>query len=494
MLLSLGAASTLSESVKVEKNNETNTMESNGGTKGAYNKLIVIDRVIDCPHCGFPTTIYKNESVHYCEHCGRDINAPVQQYKQVICPWCKTSHKMKVGYDYSNDKCYYCSNYFSNVTEISLKATYRFLDESTPLIGNKAELYLVNSSGSQELIKTTNTDINGEVHFTLFPEDVTKPKEKNFIVRIYPGDDNITVLHNKLYNVPVQSNQRVAQLLEFIGGSRYLGCLDAINNSFVYGKKNIFKDVEITLNEYNPYSNDGYSYCFFAGQAALRAKEFAIKYGNISPDPVTILWDCKREGVSCYDTTNDTIKLVTDKWNANLDVVMHEYGHHLQRQLNSNSLLFGWGNHVYNEPSNRFIAWSEAWADTFPVVVQQCTDLVKRPYFDMSNDLEYGDEFFQCYNIESGGHNKEWVQNKFGSSSNAKKIEAVIAELLWDLFDCGESGDDYDPVSFSAKEWFRLTTIGGTDTIGDLYENFVEAHPGFENTLYRMFDERGLIY
>lgn len=238
MLLSLGAASAFSDSLKAEKNNETNTMEFNGGTNGAFNKLIVIDRVIDCPHCGFPTTIYKTDTVHYCERCGRDINSPVEKYKEVPCPWCNAISKMRESVNPKDVKCYSCCNYLTSTTEITLCAFYSYKANTTPLIGNKANLYLSLSTGGEKFIATTYSNENGVVSFTFNRNDVLDKniRERNFFVRIFPGDDNVKVAYNNKESIPEESYQRIKEyrsVENIIGDDYYYPCVETMNNTFI---------------------------------------------------------------------------------------------------------------------------------------------------------------------------------------------------------------------------------------------------------------------
>ena len=211
---------------------------------------------------------------------------------------------------------------------------------------------------------------------------------------------------------------------------------------------------------------------------------------GVQPNPVLVY--CNDEESGSFYNDRGTITLALSSWSSCIDTVMHEYGHHMQRQFGSNSLLLAGGTHYYTQPSSRFVAWSEGWAEVFPAIVQQRTPLNRRPKFSMDSNYNYADSKYKSYDLEDGKHHKTWVDSNY--AGQAKKIECVIAELLWDIYDPGESvTGEYDGLCLGARDWFSVTTKDGPKTIDGFYEDIIDTYPSLKTTIDRMFQYRDLL-
>ena len=500
-----------------------------GGKQGRLDAKVIPDRYIDCPWCGHPTLLNKSDPIHYCGHCGRDIDSVSerkkcpwcnrdnyfsigensesckycgtnfnQKFKTVECPWCLYSNKIKNESDPKNCSCQKCGSWLNNITEITLNAYYSYKGVKSPLIGCKCELLIYNKIFHLPPI-VGYSDENGEVKFnfdypsilafTLSPlnfGDVSQFGKNNFKIRVYPGDDNLQVCtanidYNYFSDDSLQSNNYWKHEYYKV----YYPCVETPVFNISLGRNNKCSDIDVAIDSSNPYS-DSFGICFYIGQAGLRAKEFATDMMGHEPEFALIALDYQKdrkpEDRGSFYNRNSVLAICCDDWNACIDTIMHEYGHHLQNELENHSLLAG-GTHYFDKPSNLKTAWSEGWVEAFASITQHYTPSVRRPKFILqsSSVYNYGNLYYKHYYIE-------------GNNYPGEDCEGAIVQILWDLYDSTNYSGDVDDISLDFHGWFDLTKLSSNKTLKDLYNNFCELYPSKIGNMQNLLAQHGIYY
>ena len=359
------------------------------------------------------------------------------------------------------------------------------------MIGCKGELLLY-SSGDYVTVATSYSNSQGLLEYYLSPENVSDRWNHNYKIRLFPGDDNLVVTTNVHFETSSNSTQSNTYWAKEY--STLFPCVDTPCYNIKFGSTYKCSDIEVNINSSDPYS-DGFGMCFYIGQAGLRAKEFATEMMGYSPKIVALDYDRYADG-SYY---NGAIHIACNAWSSKFDSVMHEYGHHLQEELkNARSITFG--SHDPGKPVNKAFAWSEAWPTVFAKVAQNYAPVSKRPTFTLKYDFGgfvYGKDSSTGYDLGSNNHNSEYLENFENGRfvGKGEEIEEVIEEILWDIFDYKEDGEeDFDQVNFGYEYWFFITTRENTFTIKNLYDNLIHYYPQFESQVKDLFAYHGITY
>jgi hypothetical protein len=120
------------------------------------------------------------------------------------------------------------------------------------------------------------------------------------------------------------------------------------------------------------------------------------------------------------------------------DIILHEYGHHIMNSLYGYIPTPPGGpppEHYINETSNNVTAWSEGWANFFPLVVFN-DPVLEDPW--SSTDLEI----------------PHWCSSGW---DDGDEVEGRVAGALWDIFDSNPDGYDTFSDGFS-HIWHLLST------------------------------------
>ncbi|MBO7169907.1 MAG: hypothetical protein J6W28_01870, partial [Clostridia bacterium] len=155
---------------------------------------------------------------------------------------------------------------------------------------------------------------------------------------------------------------------------------------------------------------------------------------------------------------------------ANWDVIMHEYGHHIQEQLN---LRAGPGvkhdstknqiDELENKSDGIRLAWKEAWATVFALLAQdEYSDLLQGIPLTCSSEKT---------NFEGNTTDVETI-----SSTKGEGCEESIMAVLWDVFDFSYD-EENDAVSLGHNDFWDITTISGTTTFSAFIANFYAEYP-----------------
>lgn len=152
------------------------------------------------------------------------------------------------------------------------------------------------------------------------------------------------------------------------------------------------------------------------------------------------------------------IDIDTDAYSKALDIAQHEYGHWVMYKAYGNYWPPGaTGSHSINRISNAPLAWTEGWADAFPLICQSYGRW-EDSYFEWGTGLEYDLE--TCPDCDPGD-----------------QCEGRVAGALWDVFDAHEDGHDYFDVSLpwhTPNNFLHIWDVVSSQT-DDNYLQFYQA-------------------
>ena len=310
------------------------------------------------------------------------------------------------------------------------------------------------------------------------------PVNQDVFIGVFAGDDN----------VKVQSS-----VLDFIYKHIYEENLyDVSANS----------TTEVNLAPIDMSSDEGQA--LQISQAVLTARNYAKNMMGQMPDNVTLIYPSTGSG--CYYNSSRNQIHIT-KQNAispypysyaSWDVIMHEYGHHIQHELNiTNNIGSGHAinvnmadhykdHHVNNnftmcnidcvlyedycnlqsirlgenkcKNTGDALAWAESWATIFGMVAQN----VYGAYLTNINTVN--DTSYESY--QGFSYNMELVALNCGES-----CELSIMAILWDIFDA--TNDSKDNISLGHQAFWNTTTVEGTYTFSDFMKIFYEEYPEY---------------
>lgn len=127
-----------------------------------------------------------------------------------------------------------------------------------------------------------------------------------------------------------------------------------------------------------------------------------------------------------------------DEWDVT--VILHEYGHFIFDMYTPYDLPAG--DHTWDQPTSRELAWSEGWGDFFQSAVKQYFGY---PYAELYRDCN--DEG-SCW---SKSLETTWHAPSTGPWDEA---ESTVAGILWDIYDLSNDDYDSDGIGDSINEGF----------------------------------------
>lgn len=229
---------------------------------------------------------------------------------------------------------------------------------------------------------------------------------------------------------------------------------------------------------------------FQISQAILTARDYAWNMMGTMPEDVVIRYPYDS---GCYYTRSE--KRITITGNApnssaypnsyaSWDVLMHEYGHHIQYQVGIINSPGGSHSSSQNNADIRGnkdegvrLAWAESWPTVFGTIAQQ--------YFSgyLSNIVTVGDTNYTSYN--GLDYNIESTSTRLGEA-----CERSIMAVLWDLYD--SANDTNDTISLGYTNYWNVTTGNQSKTFSNFITYFYDTYPSYVDdigtnlTYYRM--------
>lgn len=314
----------------------------------------------------------------------------------------------------------------------------------------KVSVYDSNMIGST-LLGTVFTDHSGNYELAFTNDTSIFENGRDLYIRVYAGTSNVLVYQSDgsseyYWESGKEDHQNVST-----------GSTTEINKIFDMSS-NLGKAMQIS-------------------QAALTARDFAWSLTGNMPEDVKIIYPHSDSGCS-YSIGSKTIRISNASADAGFpeayaswDVIMHEYGHHMQYEMDitnsPNGKHFSSENDIdarKDKSEGIRLAWGESWPTVFAFVAQNYyqeyltnIDAVNGPEYESYNGLSY--------NLESNNI-------KLGEG-----CERSIMSVLWDLFDVSSDTDSLDSINLGFQKWWDITTISGTYTFSDFIQNFYTEYP-----------------
>ncbi len=188
---------------------------------------------------------------------------------------------------------------------------------------------------------------------------------------------------------------------------------------------------------------------------------------------ITVKYPHVESNDSCfYRSSEDTIYIKSNGTSyprypnsyASWDVVMHEYGHHVQAELGitnspggSHSFSYNLADTTASKDKGIKLAWGEAYASVFGGMAQN--------YFlaSLQNIATVGDIEYRSYN--TARLNYETPVFLLGEA-----CEASVIGVLWDLFDTNI--ELHDDISLSHQEYWHMMKNSSATTLSEFCEYF----------------------
>ena len=215
---------------------------------------------------------------------------------------------------------------------------------------------------------------------------------------------------------------------------------------------------------------------FQISQAINVATKYVKQMNGSYIAPVTVKYPHIEGGNGCfYSSSNDTIYICSSSAltgspepYASWDVVMHEYGHHVQAEFgitrnpgDSHSFIENLAVSKGSKDIGVRLAWGEAYASVFGGMAQA--------YYasSLQNIFTVGDSSYTSYNGAS--LNYETAVYRAGEA-----CEASVIGVLWDIYDT--VSESHDDISFSHSEYWDMITNCHSGTLSEFCNYFVDKY------------------
>lgn len=368
-----------------------------------------------------------------------------------------------------------------NTGDTYVQGTLQWEDDNGnihPLRRVKVEVCDYSVSGVSSVMGVVYTNNNGYYSF-VFENDtgVVENGGMDPYIKVYPGTDDAMVDKDVLgtkYWIEYDKG-------EYMNVST--GSTTTINGDI------------ITMSSYEGQA-------FQISQALLTARDFAWVMMGEMPDDVSLRYPGNDDTGCYYDTILKRIH-ITDAINYNYelksyaswDVIMHEYGHHIQNQLDINESNGGWHmsdmdmiEHYLDDDADSCggtcarhklagisvsdakhygirIAWAESWPSVFGAIAQNYYSVY------LSNIETANDSLYQSYNDANYSYDNN------NAIHRGEGCERSVMAVLWDIYDGTMSSELSDKISLSYQEWWDITTHSSVVTMSDFVQRFYQVYP-----------------
>ena len=349
-------------------------------------------------------------------------------------------------------------------TTLSINGMFSWKDDSDnihPLRRVKVELWYPSVTPSRLVVDTEMTNDSGEFNFSIDNNESIINLINNGLlqIRLYPGDGNATIVRE------VTNEQ----------------------GTLVY--EEYYKDIIVTLDEngvLNPIAeiilmNDCIGQSFQIMQAVLTGQAYAEEMMDEIPAPITVRYPY---GSGCsYNPSNKYMNLTSNFFDkdaflflhASWDVILHEYGHHLQYiiDITNNPAGYHYSNfndidYLENKESGICLAWGESWPTVFGLVSQN--------YFStyLTNIDTTLDTFYTAYN--GLNYDLECASIYLGEG-----CERSIMAILWDIFD--DTNETNDLISLGHQAFWDVVDESNATTLSEFIQYFYQQYPQYKDDL-----------
>lgn len=398
----------------------------------------------------------KNNGIMSEEQCNSSRNERLKVGVSEIFSSVSTSSVNKLEAKFTEDS-YVLAEVNSGVSLFADKDTYVkgrvvWIDDNGvthPLIRCMIRIYDEEPIGSTH-IGTVYTDYSGDYSFTFQNKDGFWDFENgglDIFVRIYAGTTNVQVKNGS-------------------------------GNDYYYESsvsENVSTGSTTTKNLTIDMSTDFGKACQIS-QALIMARDYVWNMTGSMPADVSLRYPSGSNGhytrseKTIYLTGNASVTSYPNSY-ASWDVIMHEYGHHIQYEMGIINSPHGEHSSSQNNADIRDskdigvrLAWAESWPTVFGLVAQ---DYWKSYWTNIAtvSDTSYTDNNGLNYNIET-------TPIAYGEA-----CERSIMAVLWDIYD--SNSESNDTISLGAKSFWDITATHNSLTFSDFINSFYDAYPQY---------------
>lgn len=230
------------------------------------------------------------------------------------------------------------------------------------------------------------------------------------------------------------------------------------------------------------YMDSDLGKAFQMSQAVIAARDFAEAMMGKLPSPVTVRYVDLGEKINCsYNSESKTI-IINKRSGENgnpdsyacWDVIMHEYGHHIQYEVGIIDYPKNVENHIAshndaddlnNKDDGVKLAWAESWPTVFGMIAQKYC--IEKGLLD-DNIKTVGDSYYTAYN----NLNYDINIRRVGAG---EACEDSIMGVLWDLFD--DDIEENDTIALGYQAFWDVTTKNQSKTFSDFMKVFYDTYP-----------------
>lgn len=368
------------------------------------------------------------------------------------------------------------SNNIENYKSYSLKKeliTQAEYDEYNSSINNNSVIQTASTLDNSKLMlpdmvvgKFNWTDGNGNIH-----------PLRNCYVELIKQNGNTLSVVNKTYTTDEGSYSFIVNdgLLKMVNSSSYIftkltylfiriysktehsGVVKSLNlNNYYYFDTNTIGLIDFTSNldiidrsyTFLNNSNDSsyISEAFQITQALYYGEKYAFEIGTVHPDFEKAEYpsqEKEKDGASHSNVNGIYLGQYTYCY---WDIILHEYGHHLQAMLDISN--YDGMPHYSSKPSNDFaLNWGESWPTVFANLVTKyySSELTGIPYINDDNyDAPNGENIHVTYSLENLENNI-----KYG-----EYCERDIMYVLFDLFD-ENTNESFDKITLGHQGFWN---------------------------------------
>ncbi|MBR2650445.1 MAG: hypothetical protein IKD45_02175 [Clostridia bacterium] len=166
------------------------------------------------------------------------------------------------------------------------------------------------------------------------------------------------------------------------------------------------------------------------------------------------------------------------------DMIMHEYGHHIQNVLGlsgnpggAHIITHNLAVDLKDKSIGCALAWFEGWADAFAIIAPH---YIEDNYRDgMLRNIKYKPGQTENYvvnaNYESYNFNRS-VSFEHPEEALGEACELNVAAVLWDMYD----GTNDESLCIDAESWWSLATTADVNSLSDFVNAFSENYSSWE--------------
>ena len=348
---------------------------------------------------------------------------------------------------------------------INVYGTLNWIDSSGvehPLRQMKVKIYAKTSVGDV-LLATTSSDNAGNY---VFSSNGFGPLFENsyltIFIKIFADDDNVCVKKN-LTSVYCSEDSQLSVIS--LGGST--------DSSWTY--------IPMTVDTNLDGLNSDYGKAFQIYQAIITARDYAQEMIGEMPPDVPVYYPCGNIceyntdpydyiGMAIYITGNAAENNYPESYES-WDLIMHEYGHHVQTVVDITSnpgvphdSSKNDADVLQNKDEGIRLAWAESWPTVFGLMAQDY-------YKDLLTNIDtVNNSWYTAYN----GVNYNIENNPI---CLGEACERSIMSVLWDLFD--DANDDIDTITLGHEAFWVVTTGNQSKTFHEFIQYFYDMYPSY---------------